>query len=193
MTGVYVILALFMATAVPGILWPRVMWRLGLFGRRWEFANPDKLQPSADGLAWTRFTSSLSLVASGAILAGILYVEHRDHAVDYSGATAGAEARKLDRDLRSIAAARHATNLRDPAVLRAGLARARREMGRTACDTEAALTCAITLHDDVRAARNYASSGCITIDAYATAQDQTVRLLVPARASDDSQIKVGGC
>lgn len=58
----------FALLAVPYLVWPRLIWRMKTFGRRCEFADRGRLEPSGEFLDLTRAFGILALIIAGVLL-----------------------------------------------------------------------------------------------------------------------------
>lgn len=82
---------------------PRLSWRWRLFGTRWMYAEPDRLEPSKAGLTAIWAGGMIGLVLGGAVLVTGVRATVVALTVETKPGTPGAQAQLLDRFIRESA------------------------------------------------------------------------------------------
>jgi hypothetical protein len=89
---------------------PRLGWRIRLFGGRWAFAGPDRLEPSDAFLTFARVSGVLTLIIAAVFVWFGVAGVGKDVTVDTSPYAPGGVAVRVDREIRH----RAATSRTDP-------------------------------------------------------------------------------
>lgn len=86
---------------------PRLSWRWRLFGTRWMYAEPDRLEPSRAGLTAIWTGGLIGMILGGAVLVTGVRATVVALTVETRPGTPGAQAQLLDRFVRESASSTH--------------------------------------------------------------------------------------
>ncbi len=144
MRGHVVLIALgtlFILGHLVSVVRPRLAWRMRLYGTRWEYAEPDRLKPSAARLATTRVTGTLGVIFGIVLVTvGVIGVV-RQSKVDTAPGTVGGQAVQLDRAIRHLAASTGG-DTREPALADNGISQVAHDVAVSECRKRAGTTSA---------------------------------------------------
>jgi hypothetical protein len=110
---IVLIIVVLLVFGILNLAAPRAMFVFGLLGRRWQFADPDAVQPSVARIEVNRIFGVFMIVAAGVLLVVQIAAAHAP--VDTTTGS-GALAVRMDERIRAAAAAT-GRSPRDPRVL----------------------------------------------------------------------------